>query len=274
MADNWTFRTAMFGGFNKQDVCAYIENRQNEYNAALAEADQKLKEQQAESGQLRAQLDESLSEISKNKEQAAKIVQLAQEQTEQITLLQASISELKQQVDSAEKAAAAAEAESAALRTRLDNAITERDGLSARVTELNERLTNFEQLKLHVADIELAAYARAKDIENSAAVKAEMLKNKMSQLFNDASGKVTAVKSDLNRAVFDVASKLDIVRQQLVDIVPGFNDVCREFDQLKQESEELCSLDIPQSPAADENAALFSGDSFEFAFNGEQDADD
>ena len=142
--DSNTFRSAAFGGFNRADVIAYIERTAKESAAQIRQLQEENDRLTKESGDLREQLAAAGS---------------AQEE------LSSSLQMESDSLAAAEETLASLRTEAETLRTELAALRGERDRLSAESEALRAQLGGYDSVKSHIADIELAARARADALE-------------------------------------------------------------------------------------------------------------
>lgn len=129
------FKSAAFGGFDKQDVANYIEQTSREYAERTALLEQERDGLRAENETLRRDLEAARAE--------------AEEQS----------SRLKQQQTALEEAAS---------RTaRLAELQAQVEALTARVSELEPEAASYRQFRDRIGDIECDARSRAAELERS-----------------------------------------------------------------------------------------------------------
>ena len=133
--DNHTFKSVAFGGFDKQDVAAYIEKISQEYTAQVQELERSRAALQEDSDTLRRQL-ESLR-------------QKAAEQEQQIAGLTAQAEQLS------------------AKATDLEGADARAAELAAQVEALRPDAQSYRQFRDRIGDIECDARRRAAELENT-----------------------------------------------------------------------------------------------------------
>ena len=95
------FRSAAFGGFNRQDVMDYLERSVKEHTQALEQANAQLTEARSEAEQLRQRLAQVQDETRQAKEEAERTV------AEQVNDLRTQNEQLRRQADEAQAGAAA-----------------------------------------------------------------------------------------------------------------------------------------------------------------------
>lgn len=152
--ENNTFKSAVFGGFRRGDVVAYIEKSASEANArisALEESEDRLsRENEALRGDLasvtgaRDRLSDALSDNFDRQE-----------------ALQAALNE--------------ANAEIASLRALVLELTGQRDALQSEADTLRPQAEEYNAVKANLAELELAAHRRADDYEAEARRRADVL---------------------------------------------------------------------------------------------------
>lgn len=132
-----TFRSAAFGGFNRQDVTDYITNTAKETGEQIAALEKE-----------RDQLQTELAAKEALEQEAAQL-------REQCTQLQADAADKASEIEALKRQAA------------------ERDDLAHRVDELEGQADEYCELKQHIAGIELDAHRRADQLLEEARRKAD-----------------------------------------------------------------------------------------------------
>ena len=133
--DNHTFKTVTFGGFDKQDVAAYIEKISREYTARIEELERDKAILQDECETLRSQNEFLRSQVAEQSEQLTKVEQ--------------------------ELTTASAEAQT------LAEAQARAEDLTAQVAQLQPDALAYRQFRDRIGDIECEARSRAAELENT-----------------------------------------------------------------------------------------------------------
>jgi chromosome segregation ATPase len=207
------------GGFNRQDVLAYIESRARTHTEELNELGRRLDISQKELSEAReslARADESLNELKEASD-------TRKDETER---LNADLERLRSENAGLKADAASSEETAAAVRA-------ERDQLAKKYGDMRAQLEEIEQSKIRVANIELAAYGRAKKIEDSAIENANMAKSALTNLFQDAKKRFDLTKDDATRTVFRISQELDRLKEVLKHLPASFDAISSEIDALK-----------------------------------------
>lgn len=174
------FRSAMMGGFNKQDVLTYIENS--------------VKAHTEEMNQLREELERTRQEKEDALAQARKEGKAALERAE---AAEARVAELEPRAAQMEKSTAELEAK----RSALAAAEREVKELRARVAELEPRAEAYEAVKDKAAGIELEAHQRAKVVLEEAKRGAENIRQQTEQWLGKVRGSYDRLRADLDLTV-------------------------------------------------------------------------
>lgn len=246
------FKTSMMGGFNRDDVFAYIESLTNQHCAEMQELKNELK----------AAASQNITLSEKN----AEILQQKNEfETKCITLAK----ECENNVELSEKVSILSTE-----NTELWNTIREREAeLSAAQKELNEvriklqRYQNMEQelnkSKERIADLELSALRRADELEQevrarmveedekhreqmqireqayidyrkSAYAEVESLVAEISSSYINVKSAVTGFKTGFKAVVTELAQEIDRVSDACNCVENSFGDLCQRCAAMRE----------------------------------------
>ena len=180
------FRSAAFGGFNRQDVMDYLERSVKEHNQALEQANTRLTEARNEVNELRRQLDQLQEEARQAKEALESATAEQQNAQEQSALAEALRSENEQLRSQASRAQADAEA--------------------------------YAAIKERTASIELEAHRRAQTIVDEAQAQAEQIRRELGQWLERVERDYYDLRAQVGTTVTQASGELERVRQGLDNI--------------------------------------------------------
>lgn len=161
---NQGFRSAIFGGFNREDVLHYIEQTDTKYYTETAELRRQLTEAQAAMEELRAQ----------NEKLTAKNAELL-ERLGEMTL---DTDKIRAQLDQIESGFSLQATEIEAQNARAAQLAAENDRLTSENAKLSAKCGEYDATKEKIAEMELSAYRRAKQIEEDAKIELQKLRRK------------------------------------------------------------------------------------------------
>ena len=197
------FRSAMMGGFNKQDVLTYIEHS--------------VRSHTEEMNQLREELERVRQEGEDALSQARKEGKAALERAE---AAEAKVAELAPRAAQMEKSTAELEAK----RSALAAAERELKELRARVAELTPRAEAYEAVKDKAAGIELEAHQRAKVVMDEAKRNAENIRLQTEQWMTKVRGSYDRLRADLELTMCHNTQELERSARALAAIKQEFGD--------------------------------------------------
>lgn len=196
------FRSAAFGGFNRQDVMDYLERLVMEHNRELEQVNAQLNEAHKEAEQLREQLAQTQEEVRQTREELEQAVadcRVAMEQNDRSEELQAENEHLRRQ---AEEARAGADA--------------------------------YAAIKERTAGIELEAHRRAQTIVDEAQVQAEQVRRELGQWLERVERDYYDLRAQVGTTVTQASSELERVRQGLDNISLCMNSQHGALERLMQ----------------------------------------
>lgn len=222
------FRSALMGGFHRQDVLAYIENKTKTHTEELNELGRRLDTSQKELAASREELTRTAASLEELRAADAVRSEEYRIQCEELTHLRAAHEALR-------SASAGRDEELSALRA-------ERDQLIRKMSEMQVQLADYEQAKLRVANIELEAYSRAKKIEDTAISNAEMARAALATLVCEAKRRFDQTRDDATRTICYISEELDRLRDGMKNLPGFFEIISGEIDALKFGSEKKADL--------------------------------
>lgn len=165
--ETYQFRGAVLGGFNRQDVAAYIEQTAQEQRRQLAQLSAQLEQEREEKSRLSARLEELQARSGELEGQQAKVRASLEESTHSLTRLRGELRRAHEQLESAQR-------ELTLLREQVD-----------RLEPLAQR---YEALKDHVATVELDAHRQAQATLSQAQAQAETVRRDAAQWLTEVTG--------------------------------------------------------------------------------------
>ena len=207
------FRSAAFGGFNRQDVLNYLEHAAKEEKKKLDE----LRKQLDEARQAASQSGSSLSE------QQAKMDALNQENQM-----------LRSQLEKANQDLTASRAASTLNSKLLVEIQREVDSLRAKVAALEPDAQAYAAVKDRTASIELDAHRRAKQIEEEARQGARELRGQAEQCLKKVEQRYDTLRSEVESTVAYAAEQLSKAGQSLEQVVSVMGEQEVALEALEQ----------------------------------------
>ena len=208
------FRTATFGGFQKQDVLSYIESSNQTHVEKLA------------------QLQRERDELAGEKEALASQGEQAKEQAQALAKEKEA---LTAQLDEARQ-------EAQQLRTQLDQARKEAEENAARLADANARRAQaepdaaaYQQVKDRTAGIELEAHCRAQEVVREAEEKVHRAHTEVEQWLHKVQAGYDLLRSDMDGAISRTGQELDKLRQMLEQLSTNFSSQDEHLHKLSQD---------------------------------------
>ena len=156
------FRSAVFGGVRREDVLRYIE-----------ETDAKYYE---ESERLRSSLDDAQTAMGELRGQNEKLTEKNAELLERLGAMTLDMDRIQAQLDEIEKGFSLQTTEIEAQNERAETLAAENDRLTSENAKLAAKCGEYDQSKDKIAEMELSAYRRAKQIEEDAKTELQKLR--------------------------------------------------------------------------------------------------
>ena len=215
---NSRFRKSLVG-FHRSDVLDYLEQKSHEHNEQRNELARKLEDSQNQLGVLQQRLAELEIELK-----AAR---------DEVEVKNSEIDRLGSELDGLNAANAELTEKNAALENELGCLRAERDSLAADLADINAQKEEIEQAKLHVAEIELEAYARAKKIEGGALENANLARETLSNLIQDVKRRFDKARDNATQTLLQMASELDRLKEVLNHLPESFESISSEIESLR-----------------------------------------
>lgn len=211
------FRTAAFGGFNKQDVMAYLEQSARDYGVKLTALQHKLEEEK-----------NAQEEQRREQEELKRHVACLEEENQRLA---ADLADREERLRRAEETAAQ-------LRQKAQQ-------LEDQVAGLTPDAQAYAAVKDRMAGIELEAHGRAQAIEREGRLKVQRLQEQVKDWF-------TKTKAAYDRLRGDMNATLTHASQELSRTGAGLEEIAREMeekeDALKAIQAQLDVLEPPKAP--------------------------
>lgn len=180
------FRSAAFGGFNRQDVMDYLERSAKEHDQQLEALRTQLEQARQEAAQMRTQLTQAQEQAQQAKNELERNVaerQSAQEQSDLLARTQEELARLRE-----------------------------------RITQLEPDAAAYAAIKERTAGIELEAHRRAQAIVDEAQTQVEQLRREQRQWLERVEREYYDLRAQVGTTVTQAASELERVRQGLDNI--------------------------------------------------------
>ena len=156
------FRSAVFGGFRREDVLRYIEETDARYYE--------------ESERLRSGLDDAQTAMGELRGQNEKLTEKNAELLERLGAMTLDMDRIQAQLDEIEKGFSLQTTEIEAQNERAETLAAENDRLTSEKAKLAAKCGEYDQSKDKIAEMELSAYRRAKQIEEDANTELQKLR--------------------------------------------------------------------------------------------------
>ena len=223
-----TFKSSVFGGFNRDDVIRYIEK-------TALESKQQIESLEQESDGLcreNAELRDKLAAAERERDKLAESYDTASGAQEALkkglTAAQETITELRAQLEESAQRAAFAQKEHERLR-EAQKAEHEREmqKLQTELETLRAQAEEYGRVKAHIADIELSARERADALDAST-------RERLQSLIASCTGQCEQVLSTLGAACESVCSELRRADTAVAQLPEAFTTLSAQLDELKK----------------------------------------
>lgn len=270
------FKTSVIGGFNREDVAAYIEYLTNQHVEEMQEIRNQLKAAAAQNITAKEQNDALAKAKAELETRVAELTQCAQDREEIFDMLQNAQGENERM----ENKLAEAEEKISTLQREHDKMTKRIAGYVSMEQELNKS-------KEHIADLELDALRRAAEVEDAARARmqeeiekhrAEMKEqeqeliayrensySEVEDMVADISSAYLRVKSAVGgfktgfkEVVSDLAKEIDTISDACSLVEQSFGDLCQKCTAMREtcglEPQEDEAAEMPEQEAAFHNA--------------------
>lgn len=209
MSENgFQFRTAAFGGFQKQDVMDYLERSAQEHARKVATLQKELEEER----RARAGAEEYSDELS------GKVAALEEENQR----LSAELADRAAQLE-------AAIAEGEELRAVIA-------GLQEEVDRLTPSAAAYEAVKERTASIELEAHGRAQIIEEEARKKAQKTREELLDWIDKMQNAYVRLRADMDDTVAQMVKEIQLSGSRIESVADSFSDYDAALNALRAQA--------------------------------------
>ena len=223
-----TFKSSVFGGFNRDDVIRYIEKTALESKQQLEALEQESDGLCRENAELRDKLAAAERERDSLKESYATASGAQEALKKGLTAAQETITELRAQLEDTTQKAAFAQKEHERLRAA-QKAEHEREmqKVLSELAELRAQAEEYGRVKAHIADIELSARERADALD--AATRA-----KLQAYIASCTSQCAQVLATLGSTCESVSSALRHADEAVSRLPGAFTTLEGQLDELKK----------------------------------------
>lgn len=223
-----TFKSSVFGGFNRDDVIRYIEKTALESKQQLEALEQESDGLCRENAELRDKLAAAERERDSLKESYATASGAQEALKKGLTAAQETIAELRAQLEDTTQKAAFAQKEHERLRAA-QKAEHEREmqKVLSELAELRAQAEEYSRVKAHIADIELSARERADALD--AATRA-----KLQAYIASCTSQCAQVLATLGSTCESVSSTLRHADEAVSRLPGAFTTLEGQLDELKK----------------------------------------
>lgn len=207
-----SFRNAGFGGFNKKDVVAYIQEQTRKYTKQISTLEKSLNEAVTEKKELQVELSATKVELDR---MTLRVNELEEKSKE--------FSTVKKTLEEKE--------------SKLQNMQEELEKLRNEVTAVHDLQAKLEGEKAALVQMEMDARFRADKLETDARDKAELLANRYTREVADAISVFTHFKANADTMILSA-------NEQLQSILTLFSEMEKELMTSGQMFENLAN--VPQ----------------------------
>lgn len=216
--NGFQFRTAAFGGFQKQDVMSYLERSAQEHAQKLAGLQKELAE-------------ERVAKVGEEERSAAL--------EEQVAALEAERERLAADLAEREEKLTQVTAERDELRTLSDQ-------LQDQLDKITPAATAYEAVKDRTASIELEAHGRAQAIEREGRAKAERCQQQVKEWYVKTREAYERLRADINATMGHAAQELERAGRSMEELSAGLDGQDSALCAIQAQIEALDSAKPPQ----------------------------
>ena len=222
------FRSATFGGFNRQDVLTYLESTSKENTQKLESLQQQLEEQ-------RASNEAALRDLEALRQQASQL-------EADLKQAQADRDEARRQLDQANAELSAVRTLQSQTARDLESAQADAARWQQSAAQLEPDAQLYRAVKERTAGVELEAHRRAQAIQEEAQAQAQQLRRNMEQWLAKVSKEYDTLRSQVEATVSHAAAQLDRAGQSLEQVTTLLGEQDMALESLTQayvEKEEI-----------------------------------
>ena len=238
-----TFRTAVVGGFNRQDVLNYIEARAREHREQWARLQKAAEEE-------RQGRETAEAEAAERRERAAALERELEDARAQAADGRGAVAQLREEL---ERTRAALESERAG-RERAEGALRE---LQCRAARWEQDAQAYDALKDRTATIELEAHQRARTIEREAEERAKQVRAAAGQLLDRVQAGYSRLRSDVDATIVHAGGEIGRVGRALEQVRAEFAEHDQVLEKLLTACRDTSSAggEAPDTQGAEEAGA-------------------
>ena len=205
------FRSVLFGGFNREDVMQYIEQTDSKYYA--------------ETEELHRQLTEAQSALRELREQNEVLTEKNAELLERLGEMTLDTDKIRAQLDEIENGFSLQTTEIEAQNSRAQELAEENDRLTAENAKLAAKCGQYDASKDKIAEMELSAYRRAKQMEEDA-------RTELQKLRRQSAGMIDQVRRQLDATKENYRTVLARSQQESAEMAKKASEVLGEIDRI------------------------------------------
>ena len=213
------FRSAIVGGFRREDVVDYIEKLSSTHRSEIAQLQRELAERKTE-------LESARTFSSGVEDKLAEKIDESAGLSGELDVLKAERNALKAELETGMS-------ENSRLTASLADAEKRATEFGERSGELQNMLDEIERAKVRVADIELAAYDRARNIEDKARESAGRAMEALTRLYGDARHRFDRARAEAETSITDISGELERVHSTLNALVYRFEEISVDMSELR-----------------------------------------
>lgn len=223
-----TFKSSVFGGFNRDDVIRYIEKTSLETKQQIEQLEQESDGLCRENAELRDKLAAAERERARLAETCTTATDAQTALKKGLTAAQETIADLRAQLEESAQRAALQQKEYERLRAA-QKAEHERElqKLKAELAQIRPQAEEYSRVKEHIAGIELSARERADALD--AATRA-----KLQELIEACSAQCAQVLTTLGTTCASVSSELQRADEAVSRLPGAFTALESQLDELKK----------------------------------------
>lgn len=223
-----TFKSSVFGGFNRDDVIRYIEKTSLESKQQIEALEQESDGLCRENAELRDKLAAAERERDKLAESYSTASSAQDALKKGLTAAQETISELRAQIEEGAQKLASAKADcDRQLKAKEEAAEQERKRLLSELDELRPQVEEYGRVKAHIADIELSARERADALDAAT-------RERLQAMIAACRGHCEQVLSTLGATCESVSNELKRADAAVAQLPEAFTTLEGQLDELKK----------------------------------------
>lgn len=204
----YQFRTATFGGFQKQDVQDYLEKSAREHTEKLNTLQRELSDERT----ARAEDQEAYEGLK----MAADAVKAENER------LHATLAQREEELTR--------------LRDKCETLESQLAGVQVELERLGPAAASYESIKSRTASIELEAHGRAQVIEEEARAKAQKTRAELMEWFDKMQNAYIRLRADMDQTMSQMIQELQLASSRIEGVADGFSDYDAALNALRSQA--------------------------------------